>query len=598
MDIIYLDNKFDCCICNNEIQEDVDKYYECKFCQKILCKNCILNYMYINNFILPKCVCGNNLHIDDQINLFKIEEINKIIYDSMKIFIKKELIQNIDNYIEIYDILRIIKDKNSIDKLYYFYCCIFSIYQIIFYRINKKENTQTINELIEIKNLTKNSIFIKNLSDSNDMYEYFRNTKIDDFIYNLYSSLLYISINIDNKEAEKILYDRENFVKLESLISFINYKNSREEDGFNFILENNKLNYIFGINYNYIDLTNYLLKYIKAFIENFYIEIYRNVNIDKFKKIISNLQYDIYSHLILNENLNTKFYFNIINNYLSGYSYDYIHKDNIILSNCYNNCLGKVIINGDDAECNICKTKYCKNCICIKKDDKHVCDKNLLDNLNYLKLNSQQCPICGIHINKIEGCDNMFCIKCKNMFNYKTGNKIDNNLHNPEKKNVLNLLNENCDFVLCDVFNYDYYMHYPPEIMNYINELIDKLKIIRSYRYNIDTDNENSINSYILLYIYNYISIDELYNYVYPLFKYYCFNKEINVILQEKYNIIEDILQQLAKLTLIDVFGNRFEINTDEKSIINIINNANFIIYDIDKGIKKYKKLYSIIDKD
>jgi hypothetical protein len=61
----------------------------------------------------------------------------------------------------------------------------------------------------------------------------------------------------------------------------------------------------------------------------------------------------------------------------------------------------------------------------------HVCDPNVLETLKLLKRDTKPCPRCKVPIHKIEGCDQMFCVKCNTAFSWRTG-KIENGvIHNP-----------------------------------------------------------------------------------------------------------------------------------------------------------------------
>jgi hypothetical protein len=85
------------------------------------------------------------------------------------------------------------------------------------------------------------------------------------------------------------------------------------------------------------------------------------------------------------------------------------------------------------------KCSYCKNNICVKchtlksqqTDDNHTCDPNALATMNLLKKDTKQCPKCKIPIHKIDGCDQMFCVKCKTAFSWKTGKIETGIVHNP-----------------------------------------------------------------------------------------------------------------------------------------------------------------------
>lgn len=81
--------------------------------------------------------------------------------------------------------------------------------------------------------------------------------------------------------------------------------------------------------------------------------------------------------------------------------------------------------------CNLCDTQYCKDCMCVKDTD-HVCDDTIKETVLIIKKSSKPCPGCGEMISKIDGCDQMWCIKCHVQFSWKTGFQITGYNHNPE----------------------------------------------------------------------------------------------------------------------------------------------------------------------
>ena len=83
--------------------------------------------------------------------------------------------------------------------------------------------------------------------------------------------------------------------------------------------------------------------------------------------------------------------------------------------------------------CDLCNTNICKKCyIKINKDDKdHICDEELVNTFNAIKKEAKPCPTCGEFISKVDGCDQMFCIKCGTAFSWKKGTIEKGVIHNP-----------------------------------------------------------------------------------------------------------------------------------------------------------------------
>jgi len=81
--------------------------------------------------------------------------------------------------------------------------------------------------------------------------------------------------------------------------------------------------------------------------------------------------------------------------------------------------------------CNLCDVQYCISCMCVKNKD-HECDEHTKETVRLIKKSSKPCPGCGEMISKIDGCDQMWCIKCHVQFSWKTGFQITGYNHNPE----------------------------------------------------------------------------------------------------------------------------------------------------------------------
>lgn len=77
--------------------------------------------------------------------------------------------------------------------------------------------------------------------------------------------------------------------------------------------------------------------------------------------------------------------------------------------------------------CFACKTQF-ETTDLLKQ---HRCNKETLESIEKIKKTSKPCPQCGVNIEKIEGCNDMFCIKCKTGFEWNTLKlKQDNRFHN------------------------------------------------------------------------------------------------------------------------------------------------------------------------
>ena len=86
-------------------------------------------------------------------------------------------------------------------------------------------------------------------------------------------------------------------------------------------------------------------------------------------------------------------------------------------------------------KCGFCSLYTCPKCheiIGHNRDDPHTCDPNSVASAEEIKKTCKGCPSCGVPIQKISGCDQMYCTECRIAFSWNTG-KIDvtGNIHNP-----------------------------------------------------------------------------------------------------------------------------------------------------------------------
>lgn len=95
-------------------------------------------------------------------------------------------------------------------------------------------------------------------------------------------------------------------------------------------------------------------------------------------------------------------------------------------------CNGFVMA-GDTAACGTCSMRYCKECNqpLDAAEEGHVCDPQDVASAREITKSSKPCPSCAVRIQKIEGCDQMWCTQCKTAFSWITGNIEHNAVHNP-----------------------------------------------------------------------------------------------------------------------------------------------------------------------
>jgi hypothetical protein len=66
------------------------------------------------------------------------------------------------------------------------------------------------------------------------------------------------------------------------------------------------------------------------------------------------------------------------------------------------------------------------------KDIGHVCDEETKATVQAIKKQAKPCPGCGEMISKIDGCDQMWCVKCHIQLSWRTGQQMQGYNHNPE----------------------------------------------------------------------------------------------------------------------------------------------------------------------
>lgn len=85
-------------------------------------------------------------------------------------------------------------------------------------------------------------------------------------------------------------------------------------------------------------------------------------------------------------------------------------------------------------KCGVCNDYCCSKCLAVLGDDKnidHTCKEADVETATLIKNTTKPCPKCGERINKISGCDQMWCTTCRTTFSWKTGLIEEGVVHNP-----------------------------------------------------------------------------------------------------------------------------------------------------------------------
>lgn len=160
---------------------------------------------------------------------------------------------------------------------------------------------------------------------------------------------------------------------------------------------------------------------------------------------------------------------NIINN-----------EQNLKICRC-DECEYGIVYEMPDMKCYVCKScnsQYCKKCLKSVRDN-HECDKEDLENAEYLFKNTKPCPNCTNRIEKNTGCDDMYCTYCKCGFSWTTGRYITHNFHNPHRmEDLKNGITQNIelpDQICSDVY---IFAHNDEKIVNKFKYIIPNLQYL------------------------------------------------------------------------------------------------------------------------
>jgi len=95
-------------------------------------------------------------------------------------------------------------------------------------------------------------------------------------------------------------------------------------------------------------------------------------------------------------------------------------------------------------KCGTCLNHFCSACRELKNAN-HECDPGTVESIKAILQDSRACPGCGMSINRVSGCDQMYCTQCDVPFSYATGLRIKGVIHNPHYFERLRQLRERTD---------------------------------------------------------------------------------------------------------------------------------------------------------
>jgi hypothetical protein len=85
-------------------------------------------------------------------------------------------------------------------------------------------------------------------------------------------------------------------------------------------------------------------------------------------------------------------------------------------------------------KCGTCNIWACPDCHVVKgetRDTGHTCNPDILATAQLLARDTKSCPKCHIDIYKIDGCNQMWCVKCHTAFDWISLRIVTDNVHNP-----------------------------------------------------------------------------------------------------------------------------------------------------------------------
>ena len=260
--------------------------------------------------------------------------------------------------------------------------------------------------------------------------------------------------------------------------------------------------------------------------------------------------------------------------------------------------------------CGICSKNICKYCMEELTED-HECNEDKKKTVELLKKDTKPCPKCGQLIYKIDGCNQMWCLKCHTTFNWRTGIIDNSDVHNPEyfrwmrennhfiERNRLDIVNE-CNYPTYDELIRQVRIYYPfIKVNNYRPSFQDKPQVIilsniyRLIRHleamdmgNMQLFKERNLEELRINYLINEITVD-------------IFKRKIQII-NKKYekidkvsNVYNLLIIQLREY-IINIMKNYNSVEEGIEDINKILENSEKIRLFANKSFKRIGKIYNM----
>lgn len=98
---------------------------------------------------------------------------------------------------------------------------------------------------------------------------------------------------------------------------------------------------------------------------------------------------------------------------------------------CFKDACNGILSASTHWKCTRCGGRLCPVCNEPVMNNQHECSPETLKTMDVIRSECRACPSCATSISKIEGCDQMFCIKCRTAFSWRTGAVESGTIHNP-----------------------------------------------------------------------------------------------------------------------------------------------------------------------
>ena len=241
--------------------------------------------------------------------------------------------------------------------------------------------------------------------------------------------------------------------------------------------------------------------------------------------------------------------------------------------------------------CRVCHKKTCSRCLTIMEDG-HNCDEDVVKSIKECNKNTRACPKCSQRIQKIDGCDQMFCPECTTIFSWKTGQiQRGGNIHQPDAIRRLREtgeLSRDIRDILCggvptqievriwkDNYIKRFGLEYIDNFTKFLCIIIRFIRITSNYEEKMFHYNETlPFNRHIHIrkkYIRGKITKDEWKKKLYMNEMRFLKKNDTNIILSSYFNSLADIIRNVILLD--ENIWNSLNIDNFNRLVIREINN-------------------------